>query len=42
MKTILRSIALLCLAAHVSAGELLTGEAAAAISGMFDNKFGEE
>ena len=30
MKTILRSIALLCLAAHASAGELLTGEAAAA------------
>ncbi len=30
MKTILRSIALLCLAAHASAGELLRGEAAAA------------
>ena len=30
MKTILRSITLLCLAAHASAGELLTGEAAAA------------
>ena len=30
MKTILRSIALLCLAAHASAGELLTGEAAVA------------
>ena len=30
MKTILRSIALLCLAAHASAGELLTGDAAAA------------
>ena len=30
MNTILRSIALLCLVAHASAGELLTGEAAAA------------
>ena len=30
MKTILRSIALLCLVAHASAGELLTGEAAVA------------
>ncbi len=30
MKTILRSLALLCLATHASAGELLTGEAAAA------------
>ncbi len=30
MKTILRSIALLCIAAHASAGELITGDAAAA------------